>query len=198
MSSKPEELLVTRKFRVVRHVAPGRDGQPHFKDVVIHPGAVTILPMVDHEHVCLIRNERVAVGKTLVELPAGTLEPDEDPAVTAHRELIEETGYRADRMEKLCEFFMSPGILNERMYLYVATGLRLLARLRSNLARRSRPWWFVGTRPCKWPQAARSKTPNRWSACCGMTACVTAKTRYDPWLALLKELLLFCRLLFVA
>ncbi len=124
MSSKPEELLVTRKFRVVRHVALGRDGQPHVKDVVIHPGAVTILPMVDHEHVCLIRNERVAVGKTLVELPAGTLEPDEDPAVTAHRELIEETGYRADRMEKLCEFFMSPGILNERMYLYVATGLR--------------------------------------------------------------------------
>jgi ADP-ribose pyrophosphatase len=124
MANEPEELLVTRKFRVVRHVGLGRDGQPHVKDVVIHPGAVTILPMVDAKHVCLIRNERVAVGKTLVELPAGTLEPDEDPAVTAHRELIEETGYRAERMEKLCEFFMSPGILSERMYLYVATGLR--------------------------------------------------------------------------
>jgi ADP-ribose pyrophosphatase len=124
MSSKPEELLVTRKFRVVRHATLGRDGKPHVKDVVIHPGAVTILPMVDADHVCLIRNERIAVGKTLVELPAGTLEPDEDPAVTAHRELIEETGYRADHIEKLCEFFMSPGILNERMYLYVATGLR--------------------------------------------------------------------------
>jgi ADP-ribose pyrophosphatase len=65
----------------------------------------------------------VAVGKTLVELPAGTLEPGEDPAVTAARELIEETGYRAAHLEKLREFYMSPGILNERMHLYLATGL---------------------------------------------------------------------------
>ncbi len=123
MSHQPEELLVSRKFRVVRHVATGRDGEPHVKDVVVHPGAVTILPLLDDGRVCLIKNERIAVGKTLVELPAGTLEPGEDPAATAHRELIEETGFRADRLEKLCEFFMSPGILNERMVLYVAQGL---------------------------------------------------------------------------
>ncbi len=124
MSNQPEELLVTRKFRVVRHVATGRDGKPHVKDVVVHPGAVTILPLLDDGRVCLIRNERVAAGKTLIELPAGTLEPGEDPAVTAHRELIEETGYRAGRVEKLCEFFMSPGILSERMYVFVAHGLQ--------------------------------------------------------------------------
>jgi ADP-ribose pyrophosphatase len=79
--------------------------------------------MVDDERVCLIRNHRVAVGKMLVELPAGTLEPGEDPAVTAARELVEETGYRAASVEKLREFYMSPGILNERMHLYVARGL---------------------------------------------------------------------------
>jgi ADP-ribose pyrophosphatase len=79
--------------------------------------------MVDDDHVCLIRNYRVAVGKTLIELPAGTLEPGEQPAVTAGRELIEETGFRAARIEKLREFTMSPGILNERMYLYLAADL---------------------------------------------------------------------------
>jgi ADP-ribose pyrophosphatase len=123
MSTEPKELLVTRKFRVVRHVTLGRDGKPHAKDIVEHPGAVTILPILDQQRVCLIRNQRVAAGRSLIELPAGTLEPGEEPAATATRELAEETGYRAASMEKLCEFFMSPGILNERMHLFVARGL---------------------------------------------------------------------------
>ncbi len=79
--------------------------------------------MVDDSNVCLIRNRRIAVDKTLIELPAGTREPDEEPIVTAERELIEETGYRAGRIEPLTEFFVSPGILDERMLLYVATDL---------------------------------------------------------------------------
>jgi ADP-ribose pyrophosphatase len=119
-----EEIFVSRIFRVVRHRSLGRDGREHVKDVVVHPGAVTILPIFDDGRVCLIRNYRVAVDKTLVELPAGTLEAGEDPAVTARRELIEETGYRADRIEKLRGFYMSPGILNERMHLYLARGLQ--------------------------------------------------------------------------
>jgi len=123
MSDPPEELLVTRRFRVVRHRQIGSDGRQHVKDTVQHPGAVAILPLVDDDHVCLIRNYRVAVNKTLIELPAGTLEPGEDPAATAARELIEETGYRAGRVEKLREFTMSPGILNERMHLYLARDL---------------------------------------------------------------------------
>ncbi len=123
MAKLPEELLVTRRFRVIRQTEPGPDGKLHVRETVQHPGAVTILPLLDDGRVCLIRNYRIAVGQTLVELPAGTLEPGEDPAVTAERELIEETGYRAATVEKLCEFFMSPGILNERMHLFVARGL---------------------------------------------------------------------------
>ncbi len=123
MTDTPEELLVTRRFRVVRHHLKGRDGLPHPKETVQHPGAVAILPLVDDDHVCLIRNYRVAVDRTLVELPAGTLEPGEDPAATASRELIEETGYRAASIEKLRDFTMSPGILNERMHLYLARKL---------------------------------------------------------------------------
>lgn len=124
MDDEPELLLQARRFRVVRISRQLANGRMHSHEVVLHPGAVVIVPMVDDDHVCLIRNYRMAVGETLLELPAGTLEPNEDPAVTAHRELIEETGYRADKIEKLCEFFMSPGILNERMHLFLATGLQ--------------------------------------------------------------------------
>ena len=121
--TEPELLLETRRFRVIRqrHLTP--DGVEHVRDTVQHPGAVTVLPMVDDDHVCLIRNYRVAIDQYLIELPAGTLEPGEAPETTAHRELEEETGYRAKHVEKLSAFFMSPGILNERMHLYLATGL---------------------------------------------------------------------------
>jgi ADP-ribose pyrophosphatase len=66
----------------------------------------------------------VAVGETLIELPAGTLDhPGEEPLECARRELAEETGYRAARLEKLIDFFVSPGILRERMHLFLATEL---------------------------------------------------------------------------
>jgi ADP-ribose pyrophosphatase len=124
MSEEPQELLCTRRFRVVRHTELGRDGKVHTKDTVQHPGAVAILPVFDDGRVCLIRNYRVAVNQTLIEVPAGTLEPGEDPAATAARELAEETGYRADSIEELRQCTMSPGILNERMYIYLARGLK--------------------------------------------------------------------------
>jgi ADP-ribose pyrophosphatase len=66
----------------------------------------------------------VAVGETLLELPAGTLEEGEEPVVTARRELTEETGYSAEHLRHLHSFWMSPGILRERMHLFVATELR--------------------------------------------------------------------------
>lgn len=116
-------LLETWRFRVVRQVYQTSDGREHVRDTVQHPGAVTILPLLDGNRVCLIRNYRVAVGKTLIELPAGTLEPNEPPLETARRELEEETGYRAQTVEPLLGFFMSPGILNERMHCFVARGL---------------------------------------------------------------------------
>ncbi len=116
-------LLTTSRFRVelVERITAG--GSRYEKAVVRHPGAVTILPMVDSQNVCLIRSYRVAVGQTLIELPAGTLEPPEEPVVTAHRELIEETGYRAGNLEPLAQFFLSPGVLDERMHVFLATQL---------------------------------------------------------------------------
>lgn len=118
-----ETLLETRKFSVVRLKETTPGGRQIERECIHHPGAVTILPMVDDEHVCLIRNYRATVGETLIELPAGMLDPGEDPLDTARRELIEETGYRSGRIEKMSEFFLSPGILDERMFLYAAYDL---------------------------------------------------------------------------
>ena len=123
MNEPPHVLLTTQRFRVEMATRTTADGVVRQREVVRHPGAVTILPMVQTERVCLIRNYRLAVATTLIELPAGTLEPDEDPAETARRELIEETGYRAGTLELLHTFFLSPGILDERMYLFLATQL---------------------------------------------------------------------------
>lgn len=123
MPDQPDVLLKTRRFDVVRLSYRTGDGTVYTREVARHPGAVTILPLMDDGRVCLIRNYRVAVDQTLIELPAGTLEPGEDPAVTAARELEEETGYRAAQVRQLCEFFMSPGVLSERMVLFLATGL---------------------------------------------------------------------------
>jgi ADP-ribose pyrophosphatase len=120
-----EDLLVARRFRVVRRYQRLACGKVVSREVVEHPGAVTVLPILDGDRVCLIRNFRVAVGRALLELPAGTLEVGEAPALCAARELVEETGYRAGRIERACEFFMSPGILNERMHLFLAHDLVL-------------------------------------------------------------------------
>ena|SRR5215469_8890134 len=123
MIEKTELLLKTGRFDVVRLSYRDADGSVHTREAARHPGAVTILPILEDGRVCLIRNYRVAVDQTLIELPAGTLEPGEAPSVTAARELEEETGYRASDVRQLAEFFMSPGILSERMVLFLARGL---------------------------------------------------------------------------
>jgi ADP-ribose pyrophosphatase len=118
-----ETLLTTSKFRVVRETISSESGRAKTREIIRHPGACVIVPLLDDGRVCLIKNWRIAVGETLVELPAGTLEPSEPPAKTAERELIEETGYRAQHIEFLHAFYLSPGILDEKMHLYLATGL---------------------------------------------------------------------------
>ena len=118
-----KKLLETPRFSVERREYDGGDAAPLVRDVVVHPGAVVILPIWDEERVVMIRNERHAAGETLWELPAGTREPGEPGIETAKRELIEETGYEAGAIEPLAEFFTSPGILSELMHAFVATDL---------------------------------------------------------------------------
>jgi ADP-ribose pyrophosphatase len=121
--SERELLFQGARFRVERVSQTMPDGSRHAREVVRHPGAVVILPILEDGRVCLVQNYRAAIEQRLLELPAGTLESGEDPADCAHRELAEETGYRAGKMELMLSFWMSPGILDERMHLYLATRL---------------------------------------------------------------------------
>ncbi|MBI1367763.1 MAG: NUDIX domain-containing protein [Planctomycetes bacterium] len=110
------------KLDLVKITTP--DGRQVEREVVVHGGAVAILGILDDGRIVMIHNHRHTLDQTLWELPAGTLEAGEDPAVCAGREMIEETGYEAAKIEPLCEFYTSPGILTERMYCFVATGLK--------------------------------------------------------------------------
>lgn len=99
------------------------DGRTVEKEIILHRGAAVMIPILDTSRIVLVQNYRYSIGQTLLELPAGTLEPDEPPERTALRELEEETGYRAGRCRKLAEFYPSPGILSELMHLYVMEDL---------------------------------------------------------------------------
>jgi ADP-ribose pyrophosphatase len=123
MADQLETLLETPRFQVVKQTVLRPDGRSASCQYVVHPGSVAILPLVDDDHLCLIRSRRLTVGQTIVEVPAGTREPGENPLETARRELEEETGYQAAKWEELVQFYASPGILSERMHIYVARDL---------------------------------------------------------------------------
>lgn len=124
-SLKESRLLLHGPRFDVREVdIPASGGGLVGKQVVVHPGAVVILPLLDEQTAVMIRNKRVAIGETLLELPAGTLEPGEKIETCARREVIEETGYEAGRIEPLLDFYSSPGICTERMYCFVARELQ--------------------------------------------------------------------------
>lgn len=109
---------------VVRSPSEGGRAGTHIRKFVKHPGAVVIVPVLDDGRLVLIRSFRASVNRVIYEFPAGTLEEGEAPDLTAARELVEETGYRAERVEPLGEFLTSPGLSDERMHAFVATGLR--------------------------------------------------------------------------
>jgi len=112
-----------RRIRVAVASLLRIDGRTATKEIVLHPGAVAILPVVDDEHVCLLRNFRFPLGQTLWEIPAGTLEPGEDVLHAAQRELAEETGYQAADWEMLTAFYPSPGIMDEVLHVFVGSSL---------------------------------------------------------------------------
>ncbi len=101
-------------------------GREATREVVEHPGAVAILPVTEAGKLILVRQFRYAVGRKLLEVPAGTREPDEPDVETARRELHEEVGLEAGSIELLARFFISPGWCNEELVAFRATGLRAI------------------------------------------------------------------------
>ncbi len=96
-------------------------------EVVEHPGAAAVVALTPDRHVLLVRQFRQPVGRELLELPAGTLEPGESPLECARRELAEEAGQAAGRWEPLISFYPSPGVLSEELHVFLAEDLRVSA-----------------------------------------------------------------------
>ena len=111
-----------RNFSFKTDTVQLKNGKQTTRDIVEHPGAVAIIP-IQGEEIALIQQYRYAAGKTLLEIPAGTLEPGEDPLACAVRELREETGYAASNWDKLLSCYMAPGYSSEVIHFYVAEGL---------------------------------------------------------------------------
>ena len=111
------------RFDIEEVVEVLEDGKGLKRTVVRHPGAVVVLPVLPDGRVCLIETYRVAIERWHLELPAGTMDKGVSPSRLAELELQEETGYRAGKIHHLHTFAMSPGILDEKMHLFVATDL---------------------------------------------------------------------------
>lgn len=126
--AKGQIAFAGRLFNVELVEATRRDGTTTLREVVRHPGAVTIVPVLDSDRLVMIRNFRTAADQRLWELPAGKLEPGEDPQHAAVRELEEETGYRTTAIRKLGEFYTSPGFADELIRAYVARDLEFVGQ----------------------------------------------------------------------
>jgi ADP-ribose pyrophosphatase len=133
-SDRPPRMIVRTllrrgpKFDIEIVSTTGRDGKLLEREVVRHPGAVVIVPVLDSggvhgPEVVLIQNFRLSLERRLLELPAGTRVPGEDPLVCAARELEEETGYQAKTLQHIARWHTGPGMTDEVMECVVATGL---------------------------------------------------------------------------
>ncbi|MCC6188609.1 MAG: NUDIX hydrolase [Anaerolineales bacterium] len=112
-----------RAFQVRVDEVAVRPGLTTRLDIVDHPHSVMMLPLDAENQVWFVRQYRHAAGQVLLELPAGTLKPGEDPAKAANRELQEEIGMRAERLEEIASFYLAPGYSTELMHVFMATGL---------------------------------------------------------------------------
>lgn len=113
-----------RRLRVRRERYALPDGRRVALDAVRVPAVAYIVPLLDDGRVVLIRQYRPIVGTVIWELPAGTIEAGEAPEACARRELVEEAGYEAGRLESLGEALADPGLTDERIHLFVARDLR--------------------------------------------------------------------------
>ncbi|MBN2147395.1 MAG: NUDIX hydrolase [Anaerolineales bacterium] len=119
-----ETVYHGKAFDVRRDRVRLPDNQVADLDIIDHSGAVTILPLDDQGRVWFVRQYRHATGEMLLELPAGTLEKDEEPQVCALREIREEIGMSARKIQKLGEFYLAPGYSTEYMHIFLATDLQ--------------------------------------------------------------------------
>ena len=117
-----ETVYQAKIFRVSRHTIRESD-VIYEREIISHNGSAVIVPVFEDQTIALVRQYRHPAGKYLLEIPAGSLEANENPEIGAARELEEEIGVRAAKIEKLTEFYVSPGFLSEKMHVFLATDL---------------------------------------------------------------------------
>lgn len=118
-----KEVYSCKLFRVTEDEATDGKGWNIKRSIVRHAGSAVMLAVDKKKRVLLVRQYRLPAASFLWEIPAGKVDPGETAAQAAKRELIEETGYRAKKWKKLAEFYPSPGYVEEKMTVYLATGL---------------------------------------------------------------------------
>ena len=121
---KSETLLKGRAFAIRRDWMKTPDGRETKYDIIEHGGSAVIVPIDADGNLLFVRQYRHAAGTDLLELPAGTLDEGEEPAVCAAREIREETGFAAGKLEKIGEFYLAPGYSTEFMVVFLATDLK--------------------------------------------------------------------------
>ncbi|MFW5692029.1 MAG: NUDIX hydrolase [Chloroflexota bacterium] len=121
---KTERLYSGRVVTLDLYEVTLPDGMTARREIVQHPGAVAIVAVDDADHVLLVRQYRTAADDILLELPAGTLEPGEDPAVCADRELQEEAGHKPGQLRAIGGIYAAPGYTTEYVHLFIATELK--------------------------------------------------------------------------
>lgn len=119
-----ETMFKGRIFTVERDRVELENGETSVREIVRHNGGACILPLFDNGDICLVRQFRYAYGQELLELPAGKLEPGEDPFEAAKRELTEECGLTADIYIDLGKLYPTVGYCSEVIHIWAATGLK--------------------------------------------------------------------------
>ena len=120
---KSEILMRGRAFAIRRDTLKTPDGRETKFEIIEHGGSVVIMPIDEKGNILLVRQYRHATGGNLLELPAGTLDNEEEPEACAAREIREETGMQAGMLTKLGDFYLAPGYSTEFMHVFLATDL---------------------------------------------------------------------------
>ena len=119
-----EEIYRGKAVSLKREEVLLPSGKKIYRECVVHRGASAIIPVKDDGRIVFVKQYRHPVGEVILEVPAGTLKPGEDPAVCASRELEEETGYVPGKLTHLLTIYPSPGYSSEKLYIYLAEDLR--------------------------------------------------------------------------
>lgn len=120
-----EQIYDGKVVKLYKDTVELKDGKTSVREIVRHPGAVCVVPITDKGQIIMVRQFRYPFGKVFLEIPAGKLEPGEDPRAAAMRELSEETGAETTQLEDLGVYCSSVAIFDEKIHMYLARGLKL-------------------------------------------------------------------------